>query len=420
MPDLDMLIQLGAVLIMALIALYVLSLSVGWMRQSRAQNRLAGAQAALFEAETGRLMDQRKIEREEAELSWSGWRKFEIARKSLEAKDICSFYLKPHDRRPLPPFKPGQFLTFRLNIPGESKPVIRCYSLSDAPGHADRYRNTIKRVPPPRDNPAAPPGQSSSYFHDILREGDIVDVKAPSGKFYLDMEKQSPVVLVGGGIGLTPVLSMLNAIADSGSKRETWFFYGLISREDHVMKEHLQALDQTHENIHVVACYSNPTDTCREGEDYTRQGWVSVDLFKEMLPSNNYDFYVCGPPPMMDAIVGGLADWGVPEARIHFEAFGPATVKKVAEGDDGTSFEVVFAKSGKAVTWTTAAGSLLDLAEREGIVIESGCRAGNCGTCVTAVKEGDVDYMNDPGEMPDAGSCLTCIGKPKGRVVLDI
>src|SRR2546428_17383 len=165
-------------------------------------------------------------EAEQSKLVWNGYRKFTLAKKVPECEDVISFYLAPHDGKPLPPFRPGQYLTFQLNIPGSTKPVIRCYSLSDGPSHPDRYRVTIKKALPPPDQPQAPLGMASSFFCERLKEGDILDVKAPGGNFCLELASEKPVVLISGGVGITPMLSMLNAIVESGSKREVWFFFG--------------------------------------------------------------------------------------------------------------------------------------------------------------------------------------------------
>ncbi len=358
--------------------------------------------------------------RAQVSLTWNGVRKFRVEKKIQEGGDICSFYLVPHSGRGLPPFKPGQYLTFQLKMDGQDKPLTRCYSLSDCSANPDYYRVSIKRVPPPPNQPDVPPGKSSNFFHDKVNEGDILDVKAPSGNFYLDMTKNTPVVLIGGGVGLTPVLSMLNAICESGSKREVWFFYGVRFGAEHVMKEHLERIAQEYDNVHLRVCYSEALDADELGKDYQVDGWVSVDLFKKELPSNNYDFLICGPPPMMNAITADLKAWGVPEKQIHFEAFGPASVKKKPEPKaDAKTYQVSFSKSGKTLTWDGKDGSLLEFAENNDIVLDSGCRAGNCGTCVSAIIEGDVEYMNEPGAMPEAGSCLTCVSVPKSDLTLE-
>jgi len=174
--------------------------------------------------------------------------------------------------------------------------------------------------------------------------------------------------------------------------------------------------------VHLVVCYSDPTGDCVRERDYQQEGRVSVELFKQMLPSNNYEFYICGPPPMMESLTEGLREWGVPEVDIRFEAFGPATVKRNIHPEPaGThnEFEVVFARSGKSVRWTQAGGTLLELAEFNDVSLDFGCRAGNCGTCETAIKEGEVSYVVETGSHPDEGSCLTCVAVPTSRLVLD-
>ena len=372
----------------------------------------------------GRLAEVEKIE-----SSWPGFRKFKVQQKVQESADVCSFYLSPHDGKPLPFFKPGQYLTFDLNEKGiardADKNVVRCYSLSDSPGHNYYYRITVKRVPPPRDRPDLPPGMASSYFHDKVEEGSILDVKAPAGNFFLDQTVQAPVVLIGGGIGITPVLSMLNTIASSGSKRETWFFLGVRNRKDHIFKEHLEKIALEYKNIHVRVCYSDPEEDDVEGRDYHHAERVSVDLFKRVLPSSNYDYYICGPGPMMTSLTEGLTVWSVPKEKVHFEAFGPASVKKPRSAaglpsDEKTEkIELEFAKNDKTFTWDPSIGSLLDFALENGIMINSGCRAGNCGTCLTAILSGEVTYIQEPGSMPEEGSCLTCVSVPKGDLTLD-
>ncbi|MDP6875678.1 MAG: 2Fe-2S iron-sulfur cluster-binding protein [Alphaproteobacteria bacterium] len=364
------------------------------------------------------------IERKKTVATWSGVRKFRIRDKIMEGGDICSFYLVPHDGKAVPPFSPGQYLTFNLRLPDRDKPLVRCYSLSDSPFQTDHYRVSIKRQGPPPREPDAPPGRASNYFHADLHPGDIVDVKAPSGNFFLDLSKHSPVVSIGGGVGLTPMVSMLNAICESGSQRETWFFYGIRNGDEHIMREHFEALEAEHENVHVRICYSDPKGDEVVGHGFDHACRVSVDLFKQVLPSNNYEFYVCGPPPMMEALTADLRQWGVPDDDIHFEAFGPASVKKTAaapgtEVAAATGQIVTFARSNKKITWDGTQGSILELAEANGIELDSGCRAGSCGTCITAVKTGDVDYVEEPGSRPESGSCLACISVPKTDLALD-
>ena len=413
-----------AIGVLILAILYMVLLLWQVYRDSRITAKRFASEQAVFQAEIQAIKAKEDRENTITELTWNGFRKFSVQRKQNEGGDITSFYLVPHDKRPLPKFLPGQYLTFKLNIPGQPKQVIRCYSLSDSP-RTDYYRVSIKRVPPPRDKPELPPGLSSNYFHDLVSEGDILDVKAPAGHFYLDIDHNFPVVLIGGGIGLTPVLSMLNHIVESGLKREVWFFYGVRNGDEHVMSEHLDSIASEYDFVKIFTCYSDPRDEQDVlGKHYTNAERVSVELFKKVLPSNNYHYYFCGPPPMMNALFKDLSDWGVPEDHIHYEAFGPATVKKKAEtkssvNESTKSLTVEFAKSSKTVEWNSTEQSLLELAEENDIELEFGCRAGNCGSCVVAIKEGGVNYLSEPGEKPENGSCLACVCTPSTNLILD-
>ncbi|MBT3532943.1 MAG: 2Fe-2S iron-sulfur cluster binding domain-containing protein [Rhodospirillaceae bacterium] len=388
---------------------------------ARVQQGLANE---LLRQQVGAETLTREVERAKTTATWSGVRKFRIRDKIQEGGDICSFYLVPHDGKALPPFSPGQYLTFNLRLPDRDKPLVRCYSLSDSPFQTDYYRVSIKRVGPPPREPDVPPGLSSNYFHDDLEAGDIVDVKAPSGNFFLDLSKHGPVILIGGGVGLTPMVSMLNAICDSGSKREVWFFYGVRNGDEYVMREHLEALEAEHENVQLRVCYSDPRENEIVGDGFQHAGRVSVDLFKEVLPSNNYEFYMCGPPPMMESLTTDLHEWGVPDEDVYLEAFGPASVKKKAPVEDAevetaTGQVVTFALSNKKMTWDGSQGSILELAEANGVELDFGCRAGSCGTCITAVKTGEVSYVEQPGSLPEEVSCLACISVPKTDLALD-
>jgi ferredoxin-NADP reductase len=415
-----LLLSLGLVLV----ALVVATVGTLLLTQLRALIGQKQAQSISLQKLKTELLTAEKAQKK-AETSgnvWNGVRKFSVIKKVPETNDATSFYLAPHDKKPLPPFKPGQYLTFELDIPNQKKKTIRCYSLSDAI-LPDYYRVTIKRCPPSK--PEHPAGLASNFFHDSIHEGSILDVKAPGGHFFLDTNKQSPVVLISGGVGITPCLSMMNEIIQSGSRREIWWFYGVRHGAEHIMKEHVAAMAAKYSNIYLHVCYSNPTADDKLGQDYQHQGRVGVDLFKELLPSSNFDYYMCGPGPMMESVVKGLADWGVPDDRVHYEAFGPASVKKAAPvaavaAEAGAKQPMItFAKSGKTVAWNPTAENLLAFADSQGVAIASGCCAGQCGTCVTAIRSGDVTYAQAPGSKPEPGSCLACVAAPKGDVTLD-
>ncbi len=407
----------------ALLVIVALRLGQALFVASRRITHERRRQALSLELLQARIEQVRRVRLPSAmdEPTWNGERKFEIVRKAHECEGVCSFYLAPHDGRPLPRFLPGQHLTFRFRIPGQSKPVIRCYSLSDC-AHADQYRISVKRVPPPPDKPEAPAGLVSSFLHDQVEEGAIIDVRAPSGSFYLDMTVETPVVLIAGGIGVTPMMSMLNEVVETGSNREVWFFYAVRHVGEMMAREHLMRIAREHDNVRLVVIVGKAGPDDVAGEDYHHEGYLDLNLMKSLLPSNNFEFYICGPPPMMTAITDSLSEWGVPERSVHFEAFGPASVKRgsqAAPAQTDASFEVVFDRSGKRCTWTSESGSILDLAEAEGVALDFGCRAGSCGTCLTALKSGRITYLSEPGQPPEEGSCLACVAAPCSDVTLD-
>lgn len=421
----DALILPLGIVIVSLVAVRLGVLATSSIRQLGYQRRLDELALELLHQ---RISEAQK-RRAENTLAWNGYRKFVISEKVDEAKGICSFWLKPHDGKSLPPYKPGQYLTFRMNIPGRDKPVVRCYSLSDRP-RSDQYRVTIKRVAAPADAPSAPPGLVSNYFHEQLREGDILDVQAPRGHFFLESEHERPCVLIAGGVGVTPLLSMISTIAEARTGREILFFYGVRDGSEHAFREELEKTVEQHANLRMVVAYSRPTseDEQREGQDYHHAGWVDLDLIKSYLPSTNYEFYICGPPAMMESLNQQLQKWGVPQKEMKTEAFGPATVSKAftkpktstgPSAPASAAASITFAKSGKSCGWAADSENLLDLALANGVQIESGCRAGNCGTCAVAIKSGKVAYLTEHGAELEAGTCLTCIAAPDGDLVLD-
>ncbi len=374
-----------------------------------------------------------------AVAAWPGFRTFRIDRKVVEdaAQSICSFYLMSEDGQPLPPFLPGQFLTFRLDIPtatGGTEQVVRCYSLSDAP-RSDCYRISIKRVPPPKGR-HVPPGRSSTFFHDQVAAGSLLQVRAPAGHFHIS-RSDAPAVLIAGGIGITPMLSILNWCLAEQPGREIWLFYGVRNGRELVMKPHLEALAAEHPNFHLRLCFSDPLpeDVAKEnatGHDYLHHRRIDVNLLRMQLPLKPYHFYLCGPTPMLESLVPALEDWGVPDARIHFEAFGPSSIERkqsaaVAAPQTGapdtetidTGIVVTFAKSGKQLPWQPAAGNLLEFAESHGIAVDSGCRAGSCGSCQTTILAGEVAYRQAPDYDPEPGTCLLCSCTPKTNVTLE-
>lgn len=384
------------------------------------KNRAAGCEDA-----TPASLSETTTQAAASAAPWDGFRDFRVARKVFEDENrtVCSFYLIPVDGMPLPAFKPGQYLTFRLPIDdssGTSRTVVRCYSLSDSP-NPDYYRVTIKRVP--ASGPDVPPGLGSNHFHDKVQEDDVVSVKAPAGHFHLVDKGTAPIALIGGGIGITPMLSIVNTVLQQAHRREVWLFYGVRNHADHVMKEHLETLARNHANLHLHVCYSRPEERDVEGVDYQHRGHVDIRLLRLTLPRQVEDFYICGPRQMMETLVPALEEWGVPPQRIHYEAFGPASIAKQEKKTPSVAAEVpvvtvTFSRTGKRLQWDGKAESLLDFAEANGIAVDSGCRAGSCGCCQTSIQTGEVEYNQTPDADVETGACLLCVTTPKTDLVL--
>ncbi len=364
-----------------------------------------------------------------AELLWRGKRKFRLAERVDENQngDICSFYLMPNDGRPIPPFCAGQHLTFDVPVPGDTEPITRCYSLSGSPTEKDSYCVTVKRIGAPQDAPpGTPPGQSSNYFHDHLEQGSVIEAYAPAGSFCLKDNSETPIILIAGGVGLTPLVSMLKWLDATKSTREIWFFYGVRNRAEHAMYDYLHSIALETPNLHMVVAYSQPTSTCRKNIDYHIEGHLSAALLQPILKARDCEIYLCGPASMMSALTAGLEGLGVARENIRYEAFGPISQTAVARnmeqysGEPAKSVNVEFSRSGKTLKWSPEDGSLLELALDNGIKARCGCRQGICGTCVTAIKHGDVEYERRPDKKPALGMCLPCIARPQGDLVLDM
>lgn len=355
--------------------------------------------------------------------AWPGTRPFRVADVVNETVDCKSYYLMPVDGHPLPRFEPGQFLTFCLPVDLRKKPLSRCYSLSDQ-YHEDYYRVTIKHALPPVGEADLPAGVGSSYFHQQVQVGTTLEVKAPRGAFFLDPTDHLPVVLIGAGIGITPIFSVASALAAQRSRRTAYVFGGFRNSREHPFRESLQQLAAECERIELDISYSRPMPADQIGRDYDQRGYVDVARLKQILPSSNFRFYLCGPPAMMETLVPGLRTWGVPESHIHFEAFGLATVKKVKQkprfaASAEQPCQVDFSLTKTSLTWDGSCESLLEFAESQGVSLDSGCRAGNCGQCLVSVRSGSVEHLKEPGLPLEKHECLTCIGVPSGDVVLE-
>ena len=247
----------------------------------------------------------------------------------------------------------------------------------------------------------------------------MLSVRAPAGAFTYPGGDDRPIVLLGGGIGITPLMSMLEAIVNAGNKREVYALFGFRNGSEHLFKDRLTATAAENPNVHLHISYSSPRTTDVLYRDYNHQGRLNLERIREVLPSNNFLFYVCGPGALMESLVPALWQWGVPESHVRFEAFGPASVRSVTHLAAIEPCEVRFERSGRTAKWDGSLASILEFGEAAGVKMPSGCRAGSCGECLTAIRSGKVSMVKTPGVAVPERHCLTCISVPAGELVLD-
>ncbi|MGF6950721.1 nitric oxide dioxygenase [Neobacillus sp. B4I6] len=248
---------------------------------------------------------------------WKGFRNFIVDRKVVESEVITSFYLKPEDNKGIAVFTPGQYISIKLEMAGEKFTHIRQYSLSDAPGK-DYYRISVKR----EAGTANPDGMVSNYLHNGVSQGDILKVSAPAGDFVLDTEKNTPVVLLSGGVGLTPMMSMLKTVVEVQPERKVTFVHAAANGNVHALRDEVEEVSKL-ENVHSYFFYDSPTEEDRKNNRFDVEGYVTREWLKENITTKDADFYFCGPVPFMKAINRSLKELGVNQERIHFEFFGP-------------------------------------------------------------------------------------------------
>jgi nitric oxide dioxygenase len=249
---------------------------------------------------------------------WNGWRGFVVESTKQESNVIRSFVLVPIDGGAVIRHRPGQYLTFALDVPGAGH-LKRNYSISSAP--EDRsYRISVKR----EAKPGTPLGLASNWLHDQAGPSTTLSVAPPAGEFFLDERDDGPIVLLSGGVGFTPLMSMLESIVRSGSGRPIWYVHGAENGQVHAMGEHARELAAQAPNVTVRTFYHVPGPEDVAGRDYDERGLISADWLSRNTPREDAAYYLCGPRPFLRAMVGGLARTGVPLARIRYEFFGPA------------------------------------------------------------------------------------------------
>jgi ferredoxin-NADP reductase/MOSC domain-containing protein YiiM len=353
--------------------------------------------------------------------AWVGFRPLRVSRIEKESATVKSFSLMPADDRPLVAALPGQFIILRIKPNADGPPVLRNYSLSDLPSD-DHYRVSVKL----EEN-----GAASTYLHTHVGVGDVLGVAAPRGAFTLGPDGKK-VVLISAGVGVTPVLAMLHALAAEASPREIWWLYGARNRDDHPFAEEALNLIKSLPSAKSYVEYSRPGLEDRVGLDFDAAGRIGTEVLQKIGVPHDADFYLCGPAAFMDDLTAGLKAWGVADDRVHGEIFGPskAITPGIADaphapphapvGPAGIGPQISFARSGLNARWDPKFGSLLDFAEACEVPVRWSCRTGVCHMCESGLISGNVKYQPDPLDPPAQGNLLLCCAQPAGDIVLDL
>ncbi|WP_062262892.1 NO-inducible flavohemoprotein [Endozoicomonas arenosclerae] len=245
---------------------------------------------------------------------WRGTREFKVARKVKESDLITSFYFEPVDGQAVADFKPGQYIGIYITPENSENRCIRQYSLSDAP-NGKSYRISVKR-----EGAGDTLGVISNYLHDHVQEGDVVELSPPAGDFFLDTRNENPVVLLSGGVGVTPVLSMLNTLTSLNTSEPIRFVHSAVNGSVHAFSDHVNALAEQRDNVEKVVFYDQPAEG---DQNYDHVGRTDLNLIRDQIEISGAHYYFCGPLGYMSMVNETLQGWGVPSENIHYEVFGP-------------------------------------------------------------------------------------------------
>ena len=339
-----------------------------------------------------------------------------------ESADVVSLTMQNPDGRPLPAALPGQYVVLRLHPAPGAPPLFRSYSLS-GPAATERYRISVK---------IEPNGVAGSYLRQNVRAGGVLDVSSPRGSFILQPGDR-PVVLLSAGIGATPVLAMLHALASGRSTRQVWWLHAARDAEHHPFAAEVRRVMAGLAGGHSYICYSRPGSGDRPHQDFDATGHLSAEVFEKAGIPHDADVYLCGPVRFMADMKQALAKLGTAPKRIHVEIFNgsepitPGVVRAsapaphVPEGDPGIGPLISFARSGIAAHWKTGSDqSILELAEACDVPVRWACRTGICHTCESGLVSGAVAYDPEPLDQPAAGNALVCCSRPVGDIVIDL
>lgn len=351
------------------------------------------------------------------EPGWTGFRRLRVSATCRESANVLSIEFEADDHASLPTPLPGQYLTIKIAEPGNPT-LLRSYSLSGDPA-AGRYRISVKR----EDQ-----GEVSRWLHANIRPGSVIAAAAPRGDFYLS-GGDGPVVLLSAGIGATPVLAMLHALAAARSQRDIWWLHTTHDHKTHAFDDEVTGLIESLPRARRHIFYTADPGA----KDIATHGRLTGESIAALGLPVDATVYLCGPTGFMDAMRDALTAAGIEAGRIHTELFGalPAinpgivapsqpTRPHAPAGPPGTGPVITFSRSGLTVNWSPDYHSLLELAEACDVPTRYSCRSGVCHTCVTGIVDGTATYIQRPLEEPPEGTVLICCAAPGDDLVLDL
>ena len=351
-----------------------------------------------------------------------GFRPLRVTAIDPESVDVLSLTMQSPNSQPLPTAMPGQYVVVRLQPVAGGPQLFRSYSLSGSLS-TERYRISVK---------IETNGPAGTYLREHMHVGDALDVSSPRGSFLLQPGER-PVVLLSAGIGATPVLAMLHALAAECSTRQVLWLHAARDKEHHPFAAEVRRLMLSLPHGRSYICYSKPSSGDEMGKDFDATGHFSRSVFDAAGVPREAEVYLCGPNRFMAEMKEVLTTMSVVPERIHAEIFNgsesmtpgvvgsPTRAPHLPRGEANTGPMVSFARSGIAVHWNASAyQSILELAEACDVPVRWACRTGVCHNCESGLVSGTVVYGPEPLDKPPDGNLLICCSQPTGDVVIDL
>ncbi|MDN7177293.1 molybdopterin-dependent oxidoreductase [Caballeronia sp. SEWSISQ10-4 2] len=346
---------------------------------------------------------------------WPGFRDFVVSAVVEEAVGVRTITFAAANGGPLPNYLPGQHITVQVPACG-TETTMRAYSLVGAAIVNDRrtYSISVRHQKGKTAEGNEFEGVMSGYIHRALAIGHEVSLGSPSGTFIVPPASRQPIVMFAGGIGITPFVAYLESIKHLDEVPETWLFYANRNSATHAFRQRILELQKSLPLLNVVNCYSDPLGEVL-GRDYEVNGRITADAVSDDLIRRRARFYICGPEPMMVSITAGLVERGVPPFDIFKEIFRSPARPRV---DSSQRFIVEFARSHQKAEWSPDKGSLLAFAEGLGIAMSSGCRVGQCESCMVRISAGQVEHISGHGP-EEANMCFACQAIPASEITIE-